>query len=100
MTAFRPPWREGNRSEAEAVGKKAFFSLRTPYRFVLHHILGYTIKETAVMARITEKECRAHLRNAYLQLASSKIGSKALVSTANAHVARAWAEYEFSPSGI
>lgn len=55
--------------------------------FVLHHILGYTIKEAAVMSYTTEKDCRAHLRNAYLQLAASKLGFEAVARTAMASAA-------------
>jgi DNA-directed RNA polymerase specialized sigma24 family protein len=67
----------------EDAGSNLILSLSSGSRiaFVLHHILGYTIKEAAVMAHITEKECRAQLRNAYLQLASSKLGFEALAST-------------------
>jgi DNA-directed RNA polymerase specialized sigma24 family protein len=75
----------------EDAGSNLILSLNSGSRiaFVLHHILGYTIKEAAVMAHITEKECRAHLRNAYLQLTSSKLGFEALASTAIAGAARA-----------
>ena len=38
--------------------------------FVLHHVLGYTVREAARMAKVSEKEFRAYLRKAYLQLAS------------------------------
>jgi hypothetical protein len=38
--------------------------------FVLHHVLGYNLREAAVMAQIEEKEYRTQLREAYLQLAS------------------------------
>ena len=75
----------------EDAGGNLILSLNSGSRiaFVLHHILGYTIKEAAVMSHITEKECRAHLRNAYLQLASSKLGFEALASTAMAGAAHA-----------
>ena len=38
--------------------------------FVLHHVLGYKISDAAAKARLTEKQYRAQLRRAYLQLAS------------------------------
>lgn len=66
--------------------------------FVLHHILGYPIKKAAGMAQITEKQCRAHLRDAYLQLAALKVGSEALANTANADAANGMTELELRPS--
>lgn len=42
--------------------------------FVLHHVLGYAIEESAVMAQVSEKGFRARLRKAYLQLASPHLG--------------------------
>jgi len=45
--------------------------------FVLHHVLGYKLNEAAAMADLSEKEFRAHLRQAYLQLASSHFGPAA-----------------------
>jgi DNA-directed RNA polymerase specialized sigma24 family protein len=45
--------------------------------FVLHHVLGYKLNEAAAMSDMSEKEFRAHLRQAYLQLASSHFGSGA-----------------------
>ena len=41
--------------------------------FVLHHLLGYTIGDAAAKARLTEKQYRAQLRRAYVQLASSRL---------------------------
>ena len=41
--------------------------------FVLHHLLGFKIREAAVKARLTEKQYRAQLRRAYLQLASFRL---------------------------
>jgi hypothetical protein len=38
--------------------------------FVLHHVLGYKISDAAAKARLSEKQYRAELRRAYLQLAS------------------------------
>lgn len=43
--------------------------------FVLHHILDYQITEAAAMLEMSEKEYRAHLRTAYLQLASLHVAS-------------------------
>lgn len=45
--------------------------------FVLHHVLDYQITEAAAMLEISEKEYRAHLRNAYLQLASLHVATAA-----------------------
>ena len=41
--------------------------------FVLHHLLGFKISDAAVKARLTEKQYRAELRRAYLQLASFRL---------------------------
>ena len=41
--------------------------------FVLHHVLGYTIRDAAGKAQISEKQFRTQLRNAYLQLASVRL---------------------------
>jgi len=38
--------------------------------FVLHHVLGYKLGEAAAKAQMEETEYRAHLRKAYLRLAS------------------------------
>jgi hypothetical protein len=38
--------------------------------FVLHHMLGYKVRNAATKSRMSEKQYRAHLRRAYLQLAS------------------------------
>lgn len=43
--------------------------------FVLHHLLDYKINEAAAMLEMSEKEYRAHLRSAYLQLASLNVAS-------------------------
>jgi hypothetical protein len=37
--------------------------------FVLHHVVGYKLKEAAAKAQMDETEYRAQLRKAYLQLA-------------------------------
>ena len=44
--------------------------------FVLHHVLGYGIREAAVMVRMDEKEFRSQLRKAYLQLAFARTASE------------------------
>jgi len=41
--------------------------------FVLHHLLGYKIKDAAAKARLNEKQYRSLLRRAYLQLASFRL---------------------------
>ena len=48
--------------------------------FVLHHLLGFKISDAAVKIRLTEKQYRAQLRRAYLQLASLPIeaGTRAI----------------------
>jgi len=48
--------------------------------FVLHHVLGYSINGAAAMAQISENECRAQLREAYLQLASLQPGVHVMAS--------------------
>ena len=42
--------------------------------FVLHHVLGYRINKAAGKAQVSEKQYRAQLRNAYVQLASLWLG--------------------------
>jgi hypothetical protein len=68
----------------EDAGNNAILTLKSGSRiaFVLHHILGYAIREAATMAQMTEKGYRAHLRNAYLQLASPNLIFRDLDSTA------------------
>jgi hypothetical protein len=41
--------------------------------FVLHHVLGYTIRDAAGKAQVSEKQFRTQLRNAYLQLGSVRL---------------------------
>jgi hypothetical protein len=41
--------------------------------FVLHHLLGYKISDAAAKARLSEKQYRAQLRQAYLRLASIRL---------------------------
>jgi hypothetical protein len=43
--------------------------------FVLHHVLGYDIEESALLADLDEKGFRAQLRSAYVQLASCQLWS-------------------------
>ena len=71
---------------SQAINSKAFQSLQdlngspillldatSRVAFVLHHVLGYQIGDAAAKARLTEKEYRAQLRRAYVQLASSRL---------------------------
>ena len=46
--------------------------------FVLHHVLGYKIREAAAMAQVDEKKYRAQLRKAYLKLVSFRSEGQAL----------------------
>ena len=78
---------------AAAINSKAFQSLQdlssspillldstSRVAFVLHHVLGYKIGDAAAKARVTEKQYRAQLRRAYLQLASFRLESGTSVS--------------------
>jgi len=69
-----------------AINSKAFQSLQdlkdspillldstSRIAFVLHHLLGFKISDAAVKARLTQKQYRAQLRRAYLQLASFRL---------------------------
>jgi hypothetical protein len=69
-----------------AINSKAFQSLQdlngspillldatSRIAFVLHHLLGYKIGDAAAKARLTEKQYRAQLRRAYIQLASFRL---------------------------
>jgi hypothetical protein len=69
-----------------AINSKAFQSLQdlsgipillldstSRVAFVLHHVLGYKIGDAAAKARLTEKQYRAQLRRAYVQLASFRL---------------------------
>jgi hypothetical protein len=69
-----------------AINSKAFQSLQdlsgspillldstSRVAFVLHHVLGYKIRDAAAKARLTEKQYRAQLRRAYVQLASFRL---------------------------
>jgi len=57
--------------------------------FVLHHLLGYKIREAATLAQISEKDYRAHLRNAYVQLVALQSGPEVLLPVLLAVCARA-----------
>jgi hypothetical protein len=61
-------------SEEEIIGNP-ILSLDAGSRiaFVLHHVLGYDIEESAFLADIDEKGFRGQLRSAYVQLASCQL---------------------------
>jgi hypothetical protein len=69
-----------------AINSKAFQSLQdlsgspillldstSRIAFVLHHLLGYQIGDAAAKVGLTEKQYRAQLRRAYVQLASFRL---------------------------
>ena len=58
--------------------------------FVLHHLLGFKISDAAVKARLTEKQYRAQLRRAYLQLASFRLEDGSRASHAAEQSEQAW----------
>ena len=58
--------------------------------FVLHHVLGYRISDAAARARLSEKQYRAQLRRAYLQLASSRLQAATASSRGVEQSAPAW----------
>lgn len=58
--------------------------------FVLHHLLGFKISDAAEKARLTEKQYRAQLRRAYLQLASSRLGDGTRASHGAEKTGSAW----------
>jgi hypothetical protein len=71
---------------SHAINSKAFQSLQdlngspilvldatSRIAFVLHHLLGYKIGDAAAKARLTEKQYRAQLRRACVQLASFRL---------------------------
>jgi DNA-directed RNA polymerase specialized sigma24 family protein len=41
--------------------------------FVLHHLFGYNIEQSASLVETDEKRFRARLRSAYVQLASEQL---------------------------
>jgi hypothetical protein len=68
---------------SQAINSKAFQSLQdlngspillldatSRIAFVLHHLLGYKIGDAAAKVRLSEKQYRAQLRRAYVQLTS------------------------------
>jgi hypothetical protein len=57
--------------------------------FLLHHQLGYDIEDAALLTELSEKEFRAYLRSAYLQLASREVGLDVHLSEALAEPALA-----------
>jgi hypothetical protein len=58
--------------------------------FVLHHLLGYKISAAAAKARLTEKQYRAQLRQAYLQLASFRFQGGTSASPGAEQSAPSW----------
>jgi hypothetical protein len=62
-------------SSSEEISGKPILSLDAGSRiaFVLHHVFGYDIEESAFLADIDEKGFRAQLRSAYVQLASCQL---------------------------
>jgi hypothetical protein len=86
-----------------AINSKAFQSLQdlngssillldstSRIAFVLHHLLGFKISDAAVKARLTEKQYRAQLRRAYLQLASFRLENGTRASHGVEQVGSAW----------
>jgi hypothetical protein len=86
-----------------AINSKAFKSLQdlsgnpvllldsiSRIAFVLHHLLGYKISAAAAKARLTEKQFRAQLRRAYLQLASFRFQGGTPASQGVEQSALAW----------
>src|ERR1700722_1973976 len=63
------------RSSEEDISSDPILSLDAGSRiaFVLHHVLGYNIEESALLADLDEKGFRAQLRRAYVQLASCQL---------------------------
>jgi hypothetical protein len=62
-------------SSEEDISSNQILSLDAGSRiaFVLHHVLGYDIEESALLADLDEKGFRAQLRRAYVQLASCQL---------------------------
>jgi len=58
--------------------------------FVLHHLLGFKIRDAAAKVRLTEKQYRAQLRRAYLQLASFRLEDGTYASHGAEQSALAW----------
>jgi hypothetical protein len=57
--------------------------------FVLHNVFGYGIQAAAEMAQMTDKEFHSQLRKAYVQLASPRIGTDAIVGNVLGQIALA-----------
>ena len=57
--------------------------------FVLHHVLGYKLREGAAMLQMDETEYRRELRSAYLQLAACQFEKQVLASNVIAEAALA-----------
>ena len=59
------------------LGSNAVTSLSTRSRvaFVLHHVLAYNIEKAAALAGVGQKQFRAQLRSAYVELAASELGA-------------------------
>lgn len=59
------------------LSSNAITSLETRSRvaFVLHHVLAYKIEEAAALAGVSEKQFRAQLRRAYVELAAYELGA-------------------------
>jgi hypothetical protein len=88
---------------SQAINSKAFQSLQdlngspillldatSRIAFVLHHLLGYKIGDAAAKARLTEKQYRAQLRRAYLQLASFRLEDATRATHGAEQSALAW----------
>src|ERR1700722_5538496 len=62
-------------SSEEDISSDPILSLDAGSRiaFVLHHVLGYDIEESALLADLDEKGFCAQLRSAYVQLASCQL---------------------------
>ena len=86
-----------------AINSKAFQSLQdlsdspillldstSRIAFVLHHLLGFKISDAAVKTRLSEKQYRASLRRAYLQLASFRLENGTRASQGAERSATAW----------
>ena len=64
--------------------------------FVLHHLLGFNIRDAAAKVRLTEKQYRAQLRRAYLQLASFRLEDGTHASHGAEQSAPAWEQNVFT----
>ena len=66
---------QGFSSSEQDISSNPILSLDAGSRiaFVLHHVLGYDIEQSAMLADLDEKGFRAQLRSAYVQLASCQL---------------------------